>query len=89
MNAHQIEPVLLLCPRLVELDFTVSESPEQALIPYVAHSIERKLCIAFLQQDRLYLDVVGFRGPSVVVDKSRCLEQIQSSKMAFLFRISN
>lgn len=79
MNAHQIEPVLLLCTRLKKLDLSVSKGSKQAFISNIAHTIQGKLRLALLQQDWLDDNIIRFRGPSVVVEQTGNLEQIQGS----------
>jgi hypothetical protein len=48
MYAHKIEPVILLHPRLEELDLAISERPEEPFIPHIAHAIKRKFCMSLL-----------------------------------------
>jgi len=48
VNAHYVEPVRFLGPRLEELDFTISESSKQPLISDIAHPIKRELSLPFL-----------------------------------------
>ena len=67
MYAHEIEPVLFLSPWLVEFDLPITKSSEKTLIPDVAHAIEGQLCISFLYKHRLYLDIIRFRGSSIVI----------------------
>ena len=40
VDAHEVEPVLLLCSRLIELDLAISKCPEQAFISNIAHAIQ-------------------------------------------------
>ena len=79
MNAHQVEPILLLRTRSKELDLPVPERSEKSLISYITHTIQCQLGLPLLQQHRLYDDIVRFWSPSVVIDKSRYLQQIQGS----------
>lgn len=78
MDTHQVEPVFLLRARLEELDLAVPKCPKQTLIPDIAHSVQGKLGAAFLQQYRLYSDVVRLGSSSVVIEQSSHLEYIQS-----------
>lgn len=78
MDAHQIEPILLLCAWLEEFDLAIAKCPEQTLIPYIAHAVQSELGLSFLQQDRLDHNIVGFRCSTVVVDQTSCLKKIQS-----------
>lgn len=78
MNAHEIEPVLLLCAGPEKLYFPISEGSVQPLIPHIAHTVQCKLSVSLLQQHRLDLDVICFGSTSVVVDEASCLKQVQS-----------
>lgn len=49
MNAHQIEPILLLCSRLKKLDLSISKSSKQALISNIAHTVQGEFCFSLLQ----------------------------------------
>ena len=70
---HEIEPIVLLHTWLKEFDLAISKSPKQSLIPDITHAVQSKLCISFLEQNRLYLYVVGFWGSPIIVDQSRYL----------------
>lgn len=48
MYAHEIEPVVLLHPRLEELDLAISERPKEPFVPHVAHAIQRKFGMTLL-----------------------------------------
>ena len=74
VDAHEIKPIVLLGSRLEKFDFSVTKRPEQTLVPNVAHAIEGQLCVSFLQEDGLDLDIVRFESSSIVVDQARCLE---------------
>jgi len=74
VDTHEVEPILLLCTRLVKLNLAVSEGSKQTFISNIAHAVQRKFRMTLLQQNRLYLDVVGFRGPPVIIDQARYLE---------------
>lgn len=39
MNAHEVEPVFLLCARLEELDLSISECSEKTLVPHITHAV--------------------------------------------------
>jgi len=78
MNAHKVEPVLLLSAWPEKLYFPISEGSIQPLVPHVAHAIQCKLSLSLLQQHRLDLNVICFGSTSVVVDKPSCLKQVQS-----------
>lgn len=43
VDTHEIKPITLLGAGLKELDLTISEGPEQALITDIAHAVESKL----------------------------------------------
>ncbi len=74
VDTHEVEPILLLCTRLVKLNLAVSEGSEQTFVSNVAHAIQSKFGLPLLQQDRLHLDVVGFGSSTVVIDEARYLE---------------
>ena len=76
MDAHQVEPVVLLCTRLKELNLAISECPKKSLVSDVAHAVQCKLSLALLEKDGLDDDVVGFRGAAIVVDKTGNLQQV-------------
>ena len=67
MYTHEIEPIIFLSSWLVELDLSVTEGPKKTLVPDVAHAIQGQLCISLLYEHRLDLNVIGFRGSSVIV----------------------
>lgn len=73
MDAHQVEPVLLLSSRLEKLDLSIPESSKQSFIPDITHPIQGKLSLSFLKENRFDHYVIGFRGPSIVVYESRYL----------------
>lgn len=79
MNAHQIEPILLLCARLKKLDLSISKSSKQALISNIAHAVQGEFRLSLLQQDWLDDNVVRFGSPSVVIEQTGNLKQIQGS----------
>ena len=68
VNTDEIEPILFLCAWLVEPGFSILEGAVEPFIPHIAHAIQGQLCVSFLQQYRLDLDLVCFRNPSIVVD---------------------
>ncbi len=68
MHRHKIEPIALLRVWSEELDFSISERSKHSFISDIAHAVERELGAAFLQENWLHLDVVGFGRPPVVVD---------------------
>ncbi len=68
MDTDQIEPVLLLCTWLKELDFSSFEGLVQPLIPHVAYTIESKLRVSLLQKYGLDLKVICLLSPSVVIE---------------------
>ena len=49
MDTHEVEPVVLLPAGLEEFDFVVTKCPEQSLISNIAHTIQSKFGLAFLQ----------------------------------------
>jgi hypothetical protein len=67
VNCHQVEPVTLLSIRPEELNFPVSECPEQPFVPHVAHPVKCQLCPPLLQKDGLHSDIVGFWRAAKVV----------------------
>lgn len=79
MNAHQIEPILLLGARLKEFDLPVPKGPEEPFVSHITHTIQGEFGLTFLQQYRLHEDVVRFRSSAVVIHQPRYLQQIQSS----------
>ena len=79
MDAHDIKPVAFLRSRLEELDLAIPKRPKEPLVSDIAHAIECKLSLTFLQKHWLYENVVRLRGPSVVIEQSRNLKQVQSS----------
>lgn len=48
MDAHQIEPVLLLGARLEEFYLPIPESPKKTFVSYVTHAIECQFGVSFL-----------------------------------------
>ncbi len=68
MHSHEIEPVALLRVWSKEFDFSISKCSKHSLVSDIAHAVKRELGAAFLQENWLHLDVVGFRRPPVVVD---------------------
>jgi hypothetical protein len=67
MHAHEIEPVILLSTRLKELHVAVTERAEEPLISDIAHAIQSKLGVAFLEKDWLYGNAIRFGCSSVVI----------------------
>lgn len=49
MYTHDIEPLILLRPRLEEPDLAIAEVAEETFIADVAHTVEGELGTAFLQ----------------------------------------
>ena len=74
MDAHQVEPILLLGPWLVELDFLIPKRSKEPLVSDVAHAVEGKLRLPLLDQHRLHLNVVRLGGAAIVVDQTGGLE---------------
>lgn len=79
MNAHQIEPILLLGARLKKFDLPVPKGPEKPFVSNITHTVQREFGLSFLQENRLHEDIVRFRSSAVVIDQPRYLQQIQSS----------
>lgn len=77
MYAQDIEPVILLHAGLEECDVVVLERPEETLVANVAHTIQRKLCTAFLQQHWFDLELVCFRHLAIVVDEASHMQQVK------------
>lgn len=48
MYAHKIEPVVLLHPRLEELDLAIPERSKEPLISNITHAIEREFRMPLL-----------------------------------------
>ena len=76
MDAHDIEPVGFLHSWLEELDLAIPKCPKEPLVSDIAHAIERKLGLAFLQKHRLDKDVIRFWGSSVVIEQTGNLKQV-------------
>jgi hypothetical protein len=74
MNTHEIEPIVLLCARLEELDLAIPEGSEEAFITDVAHSVQRELCATLLKKYRLDSDFVCLGHATIVVYESRNLK---------------
>ena len=70
VHGHEIEPVLLLRVWSEEFHFPVAKCPEEPLIPDIAHPVQCKLCVTFLEQDWFDCDVVRLGGSAVIVHKS-------------------
>lgn len=70
MDAHQVEPVLLLHARPEELDFAITKRAKQSFVPHIAHAVQRELRATLLQQHRLDENIVRLRCPTIVVDKT-------------------
>jgi hypothetical protein len=87
VHTGKVEPLVFVYVWLEELHIAVAECAEESFIADIAHAIECKLCGTFLKQDRLDLDVVGFRRSAVVVQEARHLQDVESSQMAFAGRV--
>lgn len=88
VDAHEVEPILLLRARPIELDLSITKGAKEPLIPNIAHPIQSKLGSTFLQQNGLDKNIVRLWCPSVVIDESRNLQQIKRSQMSFLVSVS-
>jgi hypothetical protein len=87
MHACEVEPLVLVNVWLEELHIAVTECSEEAFVTDVTHAVKCKFCGAFLEKNRLDLNVVGFRRSAVVVQEARHLQDVESRQMAFAGRI--
>ena len=70
MNAHDVEPIILLSIGLKELDFTITKCSVQPLIANITHAVQRELRATLLKKYRLHEDIVRLRCLAVVIDQS-------------------
>ena len=87
MYAHNVEPFVLLCSRLEEFHIAISPGVKQPFVANITQAIQCELCAAFLEKHWLYRNLVNFWIPAKVVDKSRCLQQVQWREVAVTRRI--
>ena len=59
-----------------ELDVFIAERSKQSLVTHIAHAVQRKFRLPFLEQNGLDVDPVGFRRAPIVIDKSCRLQDI-------------
>jgi hypothetical protein len=58
MNTHKVEPVVLDLTGFEELDLFISECSIESFITNIAHTVQCKLCPAFLKKNGSDFDVV-------------------------------
>ena len=73
MDAHKVEPVMLLSTSLEKLKLPISESSEQPFISDIAHSVESKFGLSLLKQNWFNQYVIGFGSSSIVINEPRYL----------------